>query len=441
MKRLLIFFALAVVILANPLSMAQTDPSATAIDESAVIFAGCRLSKLNDPNAKGTIPIKETPADVEAEAKAQGLRKQEYVKGCITEIIRFIIVIASLAAILKIAASGIQGMYQDQSKQIRGTVTNTVIGLFLLIVGWNLIPILNNSFNNVDFLNLPAVNYCDVKGGCIPKDIARKQRFQGCTERYEEIMDDKLYDTTQANRDILITCIIEFCNGPINEKNGDNTRKFPFGDDACEDIKGIKDRKVISKKIDAYNIEGIELRKSKGGGDNTPSADLEVEVIRLVNAGKINQIEGQKQKIIEQVQKKQLKKVTLRFLASLAKAPGVESIKIWEPFRPESPPRFHGKGMAVDLKSVTMGGKEYTADDAFAGKDSDQFKKIAEIIYGFKTTRQIIMAGPIVDKLRALPNFSAPARRGTIEKIRISTTGGPDKTQRHEDHWHVDMFE
>jgi hypothetical protein len=439
MKRIIIIFALAIIILANPLVLAQTDPAKVPVDESTVIFAGCRLSVLVDKTT-GT-PIKESKSDEKIDQANQLARKQTYVKGCIQDIIRFIIVIASLAAILKIAVTGIQGMYQDNSKQLRGTVTNLVIGLFLLIVGWNLIPILNNSFNNVDFLNLPSIGYCSIQGGCQEENY-KKQRYEGCTDRYETIMDEKLYDTTKANREILIKCIIEFCGGPVTAMK-DGKRLYDFGDDTCEDIGKTKDIKVVSKLIDDYIKEGEELRKKNNTPADTPAGDLEAEVIKLVKAGKINQIDGQPEKIIEQINKKLLKNVTLKFLAGLAKSPGVESIKIWEPFREEKPPKFHGKGLAVDLKSVTMGGVEYTTDDAFKGKTTEQFIKIAELIYDLKTTRQIIMAGDkMVNTINKLPHFNAGPRKGTIENIRIATTPGEKTpTDRHEDHWHVDMFE
>jgi hypothetical protein len=434
-------------ILATPLlSFAQGTPTKIGIDESTVIFASCRLSNLVDKST--ATPIKETKEESEADKIKQDVRKNDYVKGCIQEIIRFVIVIASLAAILKIAASGLalldpSGSKVSQKLTSRSTITNLVIGLFLLIVGWNMIPILNASFNSVNFLDLPRVNYCDIKDGCVSERKLRIQRYRSCTQRYEEIMDEKKYETSKDNQDILVKCIIEYCQ--VKEQYDE------IENDSCDDIKNTHNPKDVNKRIDELNKEGIELRKQQAAGsggagtgegaDKTPDAQLEDEVIKLVNAKKINQIDNEPNKIIDQIKSHQIKKITLRFLASLAKNKGVESIKIWEPFRPEDPPRFHGKGLAVDLKSVTIGGKEYTADNAFAGQDYDKFLEIAEKIYSFKTTRQIIMAGDIVGKLRATPHFSAAARQGTINNIRISTTPGNNKTERHEDHWHVDMFE
>jgi hypothetical protein len=439
MKQLFFLFILSILILATPLlSFAQGTPTKIGIDESTVIFASCRLSNLVDKST--ATPIKETKEEAEADKIKQDVRKNDYVKGCIQEIIRFVIVIASLAAILKIAASGLalldpSGSKVSQKLTSRSTITNLVIGLFLLIVGWNMIPILNASFNSVNFLDLPRVNYCDIKDGCVSERKLKIQRYRSCTQRYEEIMDEKLYKTSKDNQDVLVKCIIEYCQ--VKEQYDE------IENDSCDDIKNTRNPKDVNKRIDELNKEGDELRKQQAaGGDNTPSSDLEAEVIRLVKAGKINQIDGQPEVIIKQVQDKLLKKVTLKFLASLAKSPGIDSIKIWEPFRKEDPPRFHGKGLAVDLRSVTMGGKEYTAEDAFAGTADEQYKKVANFIFDFKTTRQIIMAGNIVDKLRADPKFSAASRQGTISKIRIATTPDkPNKTERHEDHWHVDMFE
>ena len=441
MKQLFLYFILAIVIFSSAVSSLAQSSSSSApkigVDESNVIFPGCRLSKLKDPNEPKT-PIIENKGQLEGIKEKEDELKKEYIKGCMQEIIRFIIVIASLAAILKIAASGVQLMFNDkEGTKARSTITNLVIGLFLLIVGWNMIPILNASFNNVNFLNLPRVNYCDIKSACVSERTLKLQRFQGCTQRYEEIMDDKKYE---ANNDLklgLATCIVQYCQVAKDFDEIEN--------DSCEDDfkpKGYpKDPKVVVRRIDELNEEGKKLRAAKGV-DNTPSSDLEAEMIRLIKADKIKQIDGKPDIIIKQVQEKKLTKALMKTLTSLAKAPGVDSIKIWEPWRSEPSPPFHKSGKAVDLKSVTMGGKEFTADDAFAGKTGADFEKIAEILYTFKTVRQIIMAGPIVDQLFKNPHFNAAPRKGTIEKIRIATTPGlEDKTARHEDHWHIDVFE
>ena len=437
MKQLFLYFILAIVIFSSAVSsLAQSSSSSTpkiGVDESNVIFPGCRLSKLKDPN-EPKVPVHQDKSQDEAVKLKEDELKKEYIKGCIQEIIRFIIVIASLAAILKIAASGVQLMFNDkEGTKARSTVTNLVIGLFLLIVGWNMIPILNASFNNVNFLNLPRVDYCDIKSACVSARTLKLQRFLGCTERYEDIMAEKKFEGNDAAKLEIATCVVQYCQVKEQFDEVDNV--------ACEDIKDAKDPKVVVKRIDFLNDEGKRLRALKGG-DKTPDGDLEKEVIRLVKEGKIKQISNQPEAIIKQVEAKQLKKALLKTMVELAKAPGVDSIKIWEPFRAETPPRFHGKGLALDVSSFTMGGKEYRTEDAFAGKDGAQFEKIAEIIYGFKTVRQIIMAGPIVEQLKKNPHFDAGKGAGTIEKIRITTTpNGKKPVDRHENHWHLDVFE
>ena len=110
-------------------------------DESNVVIPACRLS--NATNSTGVVV-----AD----------KHREWFKNCIQGIIQFIIVLAVLVTILKLAFDGVNMLdptsYKDKINS-RQQITNLVIGLFLLLIGWNLIPIMNLSLGNVNFLQLP----------------------------------------------------------------------------------------------------------------------------------------------------------------------------------------------------------------------------------------------------------------------------------------------
>jgi hypothetical protein len=172
LRNVLIAFIL-ILTMGSTLASAETPAKEQPVDQSNVIFKGCQLGNLVKKDLVGQPLTKE---QIDGTADANGIPstnisetgKQDYLKGCIQDIIRFIIVIASLAAILKIAASGLamldpSGSKMSQKLSSKSTITNLVIGLFLLIVGWNLIPILNASFNNVDFLNIPGTDHCSLE--------------------------------------------------------------------------------------------------------------------------------------------------------------------------------------------------------------------------------------------------------------------------------------
>jgi hypothetical protein len=125
---------------ATDLSKPDNRVNNAKIDESNIIFPACRLSNLHDES--GIITEKT---------------RQQYLPNCIQEILRFIIVLASVSTIVYLGFQGTGHMlgYNILSKK---RIQDLVIGFFLLIVGWNLVPILNQSLGNT-FLVLPQINY------------------------------------------------------------------------------------------------------------------------------------------------------------------------------------------------------------------------------------------------------------------------------------------
>jgi zinc D-Ala-D-Ala carboxypeptidase len=241
MKKLLILLLLALIAVLPLITFAQSAAD-KPVDESTVIFAGCRLSNLQAayPGKKDDngvpIPLEEDPSGLDEEdidetdeledetdiaddkelEKAKGsieatAIKNKYIKGCIQEIIRFIIIIAALAAILSIAVSGILQLTDQNAKPIKTKLTNTIIGLFLLIVGWNLIPIFNNSFNNVNFLSLPGVDVCTQTKYCTSEAQQQQIKYSTCMKSYQAIKEDKQFAESDTLKQNLENCIAEFC--------------------------------------------------------------------------------------------------------------------------------------------------------------------------------------------------------------------------------------
>jgi hypothetical protein len=276
MKSILINVLIAFILIlsmSSTLVYAQTPSSSSVpegekpVDESTVIFAGCRLSKLvaaPDPTKPLTADELKNKSNIVSTEK-----KGEYIKNCIQDIIRFIIVIASLAAILKIAASGVAmldptGSLMSSKLSSKSTITNLVIGLFLLIVGWNIIPILNNSFNNVDFLNLPGVNYCDTKSACISEFTSQANESKKAFENYKLAEKQKKISLLDSQRKEVIDGIANFCKFRTDKKYAaDFTNAkllIPENEKICTENKYASNLALWMKAGDS------DIDK-KGGGD------------------------------------------------------------------------------------------------------------------------------------------------------------------------------
>jgi hypothetical protein len=120
---------------------------AAAVDESAVIIPACRMKN----------SIKNGVVDASS-ARAT-------FKNCIQGVIQFIIVLAALGTILKLAFTGINLLdpTSNSEPETHKLISNLVIGFFLLLVGWNLVPIMNVSMGNATFMTLPAVGERNTK--------------------------------------------------------------------------------------------------------------------------------------------------------------------------------------------------------------------------------------------------------------------------------------
>lgn len=180
------------------------------VDQSNVIFPGCRLSVLTGGAASTAI----TAAN-----------KQKYITGCIEEVLRFVIIMVSLVAILRIALSGVMqilpdtgGIINSKGNNPKKIVSDLVVGLFLLVVGWNLVGILNSSFNNVDFLNLPAITHCKEGTACFdtPEKIKAREG-KAATEKYRQIISENKYTGSAADMAALKTELKKVCDARTTE--------------------------------------------------------------------------------------------------------------------------------------------------------------------------------------------------------------------------------
>ncbi|MGL4757916.1 MAG: hypothetical protein ACRCXZ_01145, partial [Patescibacteria group bacterium] len=141
-----------------------------------VLIPGCRLNNLVGDSTKNTVTDGS---------------KAQFLKSCIQGGIRLFIIFALIAAVFNLALNGVAQMVpfggaNATSKSITN-LRNLVIGLFLVTVGWNLIPILNASFGNSNFLSLPALNPCSIKEACESPERAARRDARTAIQTYEKI--------------------------------------------------------------------------------------------------------------------------------------------------------------------------------------------------------------------------------------------------------------
>ncbi len=257
--------------MASTIASAQSEPvKEQAVDQSNVIFKGCQLGNLvkKEDIAK---PLTEQQLNGE-KSNIDETGRDGYIKNCIQDIIRFIIVIASLAAILKIAASGLamldpSGSKVSQSLTSRSTITNLVIGLFLLIVGWNLIPILNASFNNVDFLNIPGTDHCNLaNSNCTTQYTIQASESKEALGKYQQAEKDKKIVIQPSQLKSLKEDLATYCkNVVLDEKT--NKFKEAYIKDGIAKTEYQKICKVdYSTEIDKWATAGKEGVSGKEDG-------------------------------------------------------------------------------------------------------------------------------------------------------------------------------
>jgi hypothetical protein len=127
-------------------------------------------------------------------------RNSDYITNCLTSVIRFIIVIGLVIALFKIAFTGIMEYatlpelykFDKNAINMRKQLQDVVVGLFVLAVLWNIIPIFNTALNRVNFLNPPQYNQSTIKkANELTNTIAKLTRkeviLQDAIEKYNEV--------------------------------------------------------------------------------------------------------------------------------------------------------------------------------------------------------------------------------------------------------------
>lgn len=272
---LVLLLTLSVIIFSKLSVNAQTPSPAPAnpvpavpVDLSNSVLPGCQMSILGASTATG-ITMEQ---------------KQKFLVGCFQEIIRFITVLAFLGALLQIALSGlkilnpisaIDGGGAAETRALKDSLQNTVIGIFLLVIGWNMITLFNQSFINADFFNLPDVTHCKIANACETAEQKAQREGKNAVTFFEKIVkENKFSGPTSQLLDIKKTLAL------ICSKKTDPTYKD-----------------LDTKFCDTKYVEKID--KINNNGSNNPDDFAEKFFVQLENYKKAKAENATQAKLIE----------------------------------------------------------------------------------------------------------------------------------------------
>jgi hypothetical protein len=224
-KNLLLCAFIVIICFFNTYSIAQTNEVSNS-EIGVSLIPGCSLSNLVTTGNQNI-----TDAS-----------KQSYTSNCIQGIIRFVIILASLSAILSIASTGIgllsPGGSSSGSKSASKSIQNLVIGLLLLTVAWNILPIFNASFGNNGFLNIPKIDNCSITNSCIENIKSISVPAKTAVEKYTKAIKDKKFTGTEPERQSIILGVKSFCDTKGSPKYKDEYKGLDVN--ICKDDIGTK---------------------------------------------------------------------------------------------------------------------------------------------------------------------------------------------------------
>jgi LAS superfamily LD-carboxypeptidase LdcB len=141
----------------------------------------------------------------------------------------------------------------------------------------------------------------------------------------------------------------------------------------------------------------------------------------------------------------------VKILNQLAGSGKFSKIGVWSLYRDEgecTSGNNHKCGLALDIQWVYRDGRQFTHEQAASGKDpaaTKAFEILADSLKETGLVYQIISAGDIYNTLRIKEGFDAKQGENkqteAPKKIRMTTTpNGQTPTDRHEDHFHIDVI-
>jgi hypothetical protein len=176
----------ATVLAVTPDTQAQVE---NRFGKDSFLVSGCSIDNLSVSDADLTnaefnkSPTVTSQSDPSKKLIAIGkLKNKKFIESCFTGVIRFLIVVGCILAFFKIAATGLLEFanfpelykFNKNALEQRVQIQNVVIGLFVLIVLWNIVPIFNTASNRINFLNPPEYNQSTIKKAQEMKEFIKK---------------------------------------------------------------------------------------------------------------------------------------------------------------------------------------------------------------------------------------------------------------------------
>ncbi len=234
---------------------APIGPLDKPVDQSNIIIPGCSLSIL------------------ESKIGVSVSQKDKFLSGCIQGVLRFIIVISVLAAVLKIAASGLVSMTPMKMGSVENpasVVSNLIVGLFLLLVGWNLVPTLNASFNNQNYLNLPTFTVCPIREGntCLTYNEKKTNIAKEAIQKYTLAKQTKQWITSKFDNTYTINVLDSICRARADDVSYLNIDRAFCKEDYRKFLESIAPKDEVA----TANVDDSLLVKVPNYDSNTSNA-------------------------------------------------------------------------------------------------------------------------------------------------------------------------
>jgi N-acetylmuramoyl-L-alanine amidase len=265
------------------------DKLSEPVDQSNVVIPACSLKVLESPIGVGIS------------------QKDKFLSGCIQGIIRFVIVLAVLAAVIKVAATGLIGMSPvsiGRSDKPASIISNLVVGLFLLLVGWNLLPTINASFANQKYLALPTYSVCPMKSNnkCETYDESRTRVASEAIKKYEASKLSKKWLTSKFDNNYTINVLDSICRARLDDVSYKDIDRAFCKEEYRKFLESIAPKEVTASSgtVDEsllVKVPNYNSNTSKGSERGTISTSLPPLITLHHTAGPRNSIEGNRNAI------------------------------------------------------------------------------------------------------------------------------------------------
>jgi hypothetical protein len=172
-----------------PVSIAQESPkpgetSARSLNSSANLVESCSLKQL-DPKSAVINELTALPANAtqdQINKRFEDQVKPVFFQNCFQGVLRLAIVFSATAAIFQIILVGLSELNPIGAPiNMKKRVQDLVIGLALIALAWNIVPLFNAAFARANFLNPPSYQ---------TQSLEKAFKLQELSQRIQENIDN-----------------------------------------------------------------------------------------------------------------------------------------------------------------------------------------------------------------------------------------------------------